>query len=358
MIHKPRSTAAIARWLLVLASLAIPASLLWDFAWESTVGVDRVWALPHVATFAAVGVAGVAALLAFGEGVRLGPCRAPLGAWIALWGAAAFVVAFAFDRWWQAGYGLAAGIWHPPQILKAVAFFAIALGAWLAARRCAGAFAQALAGGAVLAMIGVVTLVSNLPNRQHSAAFFQLACTVYPAVLVALAASGRGRLPATSAAFAYTILLGLAVWLLPLIPGSPEVAPIYNARDRLLPPPFPLLLLVPALAIDLLLRNVPRSGSGWGAAVESGLAFFVILLVVQWPFAAFLLSPAADHWFFAGGGRHWPFFLKIPESAKTEFWKSPGDALTLTRGLLVAASAIATAWAGVWLARWLESVRR
>ena len=29
------------RWLMLLGALGVPASLLWDFAWESTIGVDR-----------------------------------------------------------------------------------------------------------------------------------------------------------------------------------------------------------------------------------------------------------------------------------------------------------------------------
>src|SRR5206468_1436636 len=113
-------------------------------------------------------------------GVRLGKWHAPLGAWVALWGALAFLAAFFFDRWWQAGYGLAAGIWHPPQLLKAVAFFAVTIGVWLiGAGRC-GAFFFAMAGGVVLAMIGVVTLASNFANRQHSAPFYEIACGMYP----------------------------------------------------------------------------------------------------------------------------------------------------------------------------------
>src|ERR1051325_8824387 len=130
----PRAAAVM----LLLAAAGVPLSLLWDFSWESTVGIDRVWALPHIATYAAVALAGLAALMipfrtTREAGVRLGPCSAPVGAWLALWGTMLFPAAFVFDRWWQFNYGLAAGIWHPPQILKAAAFFAIVVGAWLLA---------------------------------------------------------------------------------------------------------------------------------------------------------------------------------------------------------------------------------
>src|SRR4051812_25966889 len=92
--------------MLLLAAAGVPLSLLWDFSWESTIGIDRVSALPHTATYAAVALAGLAGLMiAFrttrDAGVRLGRCSAPMGAWLALWGALLFPAAFVFDRWWQ-----------------------------------------------------------------------------------------------------------------------------------------------------------------------------------------------------------------------------------------------------------------
>ena len=103
--------------------------------------VDLAWAPAHVATYLAVALAGFTALALVANrtpaarvgGVRFGKFYAPLGAWLAAWGALAFPVTVLFDRWWQSAYGLTAGIWHPPQILKAVAFFAvvIAVRVWL-----------------------------------------------------------------------------------------------------------------------------------------------------------------------------------------------------------------------------------
>src|SRR5213075_1051052 len=121
--------------------------------------------------------------------------------------------------------------------------------------------------------------------RQHSAPFYEVACATYPLVLGALATAGRARWSATLGALTYTVLWGAMVWLLPLIPGVPLVAPIYNPRDHLLPPPFPLLLLAPALAIDVLLRVFPgraQRPAGIGAAVEAGLAFAIVFIGGQW----------------------------------------------------------------------------
>ena len=48
----------------------------------------------------------------------------------------------------------------------------------------------------------------------------------------------------------------LMLLVLPLFPAQPLLGPIYVQVDRFMPPDFPLLLVVPALAIDLLMRRV------------------------------------------------------------------------------------------------------
>ena len=48
-------------WLMLLAAWGVPASLLCDFSWESTIGVDRFFAPPHVATYLAVALAAAGA---------------------------------------------------------------------------------------------------------------------------------------------------------------------------------------------------------------------------------------------------------------------------------------------------------
>lgn len=349
--------------LLLLSAVAVPLTLFWDFSWESTIGVDRFFGPPHAANYLAVAAAAVAAARMArvttrtgAGGVALGRARAPLGAWIVLWGAAAFVVALLFDRWWQASYGLAAGIWHPPQISKAVAYFAVVGGAWLAlaARQASPghALAATVAAGAVLAMISVVTTAQSFANRQHSSVFFELGCASYPLALVAHGVAGRLRAPACAAAAAYMLLSALVVWLLPLFAATPQAGPVYNALDHMLAPPFPLLLVVPALALDALLR---RPGRGRGdfafTSVECGAAFTALFVATQWLFSEFLLSPSADLWLFAGGGRHWPFFLRIDPDARAAFWDFMSPDLDLAGAGIAFGLAVAASAAGLWLGR-------
>jgi hypothetical protein len=348
---------------LLLAAIAVPLTLFWDFSWESTIGVDAFFGPPHAANYAAVALA-VAAALGLARrttqsgvgGVALGGVRAPLGAWIVLWGGLAFLAAMLFDRWWQASYGLAAGIWHPPQIAKAVAYFAVVAGAWLALLagppRPAGALVGALAAGAVLAMISVVTTAQSFANRQHSALFYVIASASYPLVLTAHSIAGRSRAPATAAALSYLALVGSMVWLLPRFAATPQAGPVYNALDHLLAPPFPLLLVVPALALDGLLHGIPSRGRGelgWASALECGCAFLALFALTQWLFSGFLLSAAADGWFFAGGGRHWPFFLRVDPSARTAYWDFLFPSLDFGSGALALLLAVAASRAGLWL---------
>ena len=337
------------RLLLLCGALCVVWSLLWDFAWESTVGVDLVWAAPHVLTYCGVALAAAASIqMIFSgkDGVALGKLRGPVGAWVSLWGAVAFVTAFFFDRWWQSSYGLAAGIWHPPQIAKAVAFFAIAVGAWWCVPRWGG--------GVVVALILTVCTAQNIANRQHDPFFYHLACGAYPMVLLAVAISGGGRWIATRAALAGMTVILAAVWLMPLIPGVPETGPVYQPRTHLLPPPFPPLVVLPALCFDWLVRS--RKPTGWLALAEYGLVFFIAFAVAQWQFAQFLLTPGADNWFFAGGGTQWPFFLRISDDMRTAFW--PSEFMGKRNAAIAIGIACASSGLGIALGNWLARLRR
>ncbi len=362
---------------LLFAAAALVASLLWDFSWESTVGIDLVWSPPHTALYLCVATAGLAALAVIRRsascsehaGVRLGRIEAPLGAWVTAWGALAFLAATLFDRWWQSNYGLVAGLWHPPQIAKTVAFFAIVIGPWFLwlkainarEKTLAAGFGFIVAAGLVLTLITVASLTYIYPNRQHSAFFYQLACLTYPLVLAATAIAGRLPFSATAASLVYTGVVSLMVWLLPLFPAKPLVAPIYNSLDHLMPPPFPLLLAIPAVAIDCLFRWVRSRAhpvSPWLQAATAGAGFFVLFIATQWVFAEFLLSDLADNRLFAGGGRHWPFFLKIDAVARTSFWEIAQDRLTLGAALTDGVLAILSAAVGLCTGKWMRNVRR
>src|SRR6185503_3127630 len=176
----------------------------------------------------------------------------------------------------------------------------------------------------------------------------------YPIVLLALAAGAGHRWAATSAALGYLVIIGVTIWLLPLIPAKPQVAPIYNGRDHLMPPPFPLLLLLPALALDALRGHAlwhRYSVRPWLQAAVAGVVFFAVFLGVQWNFSEFLLSDLADNRFFAGGGRHWPFFLKIDHFSRQLFWE---ENLNLRTTLAALGLSVGAARVGIALGNWMK----
>ncbi|HWX21165.1 MAG TPA: hypothetical protein VN578_14795 [Candidatus Binatia bacterium] len=391
MLNPPGQTRALVRTgdligsaeflLVTLAATLIPVSLLWDFSWESTIGVDRFWSPPHLATHIGVWLSGLLAVrLIFVftaarrqdgalAGVHIGPLCGPAGVWILFWAAATLQAALLLDNWWQRAYGLGAGLWHPPQILKAVGFFALLFGGVMlgagnlskvSARTGAGAAFLAWHGGLLLTMCALVLMMTNYPNLQHTATFYLVSSAIYPAVLLGVGRPSHPRWGATGVALVYTAILGAMVWLLPRFPAHPLTPPIHNPADHMMPPPFPLLLVLPALVLDRLVARPVAGRSFLGQlllAGAAGVAFLATFLPSQWFFARFLLSPAADNWFFAGGGRHWPFFLKI-DQARIMFWGMKQDPLTFGMALLAALAAAASAWIGLRVAAWLTGLRR
>src|SRR6201994_3539226 len=59
--------------------------------------------------------------------------RAPLGAWVAIWGAIAMITSGPFDNWWHNAYGLDVKIISPPHVVLALGMMGICIGALLVA---------------------------------------------------------------------------------------------------------------------------------------------------------------------------------------------------------------------------------
>ena len=79
--------------------------------------------------------------------------------------------------------------------------------------------------------------------------------------------------------------------LMPLFPAQPLLGPIYVQVDRFMPTDFPLLLIVPALALDLVMQRAQRRLNDWRSRPLASVVFVAAFLAAQWPFADFLMTP-------------------------------------------------------------------
>jgi hypothetical protein len=191
------------------------------------------------------------------------------------------------------------------------------------------------------------------PNHMHNGLFYQVSGAIFPFLLVAAARASRLRYGATAAAAAYMAFFLALNWILPLFRAGALLAPIYNPVTHMVPYPFPLLLVLPALALDLLRRR--RWGSDWRLAAALGTAFVAVLLAVQWPFAEFMLSADARNWFFTAD--RWDYDSRLGPW-RYEYWSVEGHPFTPRALAIAALIAIGSARIGLWWGAWMSRVRR
>jgi hypothetical protein len=368
--------------LLALAASCITVGIMWDISWHETIGRDTFWTPAHMVIYLGGALGGcVGGWLAFqstflagaaerAATVRVFGARAPLGAWVAIWGAVAMITSGPFDNWWHNAYGLDVKIISPPHALLGLGMFGISFGALLLvlARQNrlqdgSGSGLFVWAGGMFVVLAGVFVLEYSFPNMQHAAIFYEVCALTFPFRLVCLGRAGRTSWPATRVAAVFILVECLMIWILPLFPAQPKLAPIFNPVTHMVPPPFPLLLIFPAVAMDLLLRQTGGE-TGWrrvALALLLGVIFLAVFLPVQWFFSKFLLSPHANNWFFAGN-RVWGYNNQLGDWT-TRFWlvnPSEPDASLLTMPALVGSWMLAavSSWLGLLLGGWMRKVQR
>ncbi len=377
-LHVPWSLGAV-----TLASTCIILGLLWDISWHRTIGRDAFLTPAHVAIYLGAVIAGLtcgglALRTTFsGDPARRGVSvgfwgfRAPLGAWVCIWGSFAMLTSAPFDNWWHNAYGLDVQILSPPHTLLGLGMIAIQIGAMLmvlAHQNRAGESSGALRGLYVycsgIALLMVATIVweyTGFANDMHGSLFYKVAAISLPSFLLAPARASRVRWPATKVALVYMGLTLFMAWTLPLFPATARLAPVYNPPTHMLPPTFPLLLFVPALLFDLLLPRLAHWRE-WQQAILLGVVFVLTLLVVQWPFAAFLMSPAArnaffvaDRWDYSNQLGPWRYNYWSLDRDAAGHWNPLGFCSGIGLAVLIAA---ASSWIGLTRGRWMRGVQR
>lgn len=369
-------------WCMLAAASAANIGCHWDIAWHRSIGRNSFWSPPHLVIY----LCGVLSAIVCGylilgttfrkssypraATVRIWGLRGPVGTFLAAWGCLAMVTSWPFDYWWHSAYGLEMKIMNPPHALLWAGLFAIQAGALLLvagfvnrATERSGANYRKLTNmylylGAMILVL-FMTLIAEYTVRpnMHSPVFYRAVAIVAPAILAGLALGTLGKWAATFAAAGYSFFYLTMLWILPLFPATPAVGPIYSSVTHMVPLEFPLLLIVPAIVLDLLYLKFEKLHRAL-LAIITGVVFFGIFWGAQWSFADFLQSPEARTWVF---GAHHVDFHTWPDSLYALHWYSQEEPLSpdFNNGMTLAlACSILSAWAGLAWGTWMKKIRR
>ena len=374
-----RTTSTAVPWAIyavLFASTSVVLGVIWDISWHRTIGRDTFWTPAHMGIYLGGVVSGLTcAWLALhttfagspedrATAVRFWGFRAPFGAWVSIWGAIAMLTSAPFDDWWHNAYGLDVKIISPPHMVLAAGIGAIQAGAMLMAlasqNRAGGARRELnrlfLLGAGLLVLLAATVATEYIQRwDMHQSLFYQVSAGVFVFFLVSAARASRTTWPATTVALVYAAFSMFMLWLLPLFPGQPLLGPIFVPIDRFVPPDFPLLLVVPAMVIDLVMRRVaPGRWRDWGLAAALAVVFVATFLAVQWPLADFLVSPWARNDFF---GSHRMDYGVPPQIQARWYQLNPPDNLSIGLAIAVAVGFV-SARLGLWWGNWMSRVRR
>jgi hypothetical protein len=350
----------------------------WDISWHRSIGRDNFWTPAHVDIYLCGVLAGIACGYLIltttfaanaplrASSVSLWGFRGPLGAFIAAWGGIAMLTSAPFDDWWHKAYGLDVKIISPPHMILAAGIIAVHLGTLILIlgrmNRATGEDRLRLrnlylyVGGMILVSLTVVLMEMTYRSTMHTVHFYHVLALVTPVVLASIARGSAYRWAATAVTGVYSIFVLLMSWILPLFPAQPKLGPVYQQLTHFTPPEFPLLLIVPALLLDLLWQRTAHWGS-WRQAVVSGSVFLAAFAAVQWPFADFLMTPAARNWFF--GAKYFGYYA-LPTSAyvRNLFFRAEAGADLWQELALTLATAILSARLGLAAGDWMRRIQR
>ena len=366
-------------WSLFAAVVSVVIGGYWDISWHMSIGRDTFWTPAHMLIqFCGILAGLTSAYLIFTSTFGRDPAlaaasvsvwrfRGPLGAFIAAWGGATMLTSAPFDNWWHNAYGLDVKIFSPPHIVLDGGVLAIQIGALVlissTRNRASGALRRKLdwllllLGGMITMLALTVVWESTYRVLMHTAQCYRAVAIVIPVVLGGFAIISENRWARTIVAGVYTAYAMAMLWVFPLFPATPKLGPVYQRITHMVPMEFPLLVIAPALLLDLL---EPRAAAWkkWPKAAVFGAVFLAAFIAVQWPFATFLVSPASANWFF--GTKYFAYFstpngydirhMFVPiDYAAFGFWTILAEAVLL---------AMLSSRLGAAAGEWVRGIRR
>jgi hypothetical protein len=371
-------------WYLWAGALAVTSASIggaWDVSWHRSIGRDSFWTPAHMAIYACGVLAGIIGLWlvarsTFGNdremranSVSVFGLRAPLGVFLAGWGGVAMLTSAPFDNWWHNAYGLDVKIVSPPHTLLILGIRTIGIGIMfliLAAMNRAEVMGAAnykrlqwlflyVGGLAVGGTMFFIQEFTEQPNLHHASAYISLGIGL-PVLFAMFSQAARFRWAATVTALVYMVFIIGEILILPLFPAQPKLGPVFYPVTHFVPAQFPVLIVFPALALDLFWSRV-KDWKLWQIALVSGLIFTVVMVVVQWPFANFLMSPASQNRFF--GTAYFDYTSRPFGHGRLRTFFDPQTGFALAKGLVIAAfCAMASTWVGLAFGRWMRGVQR
>lgn len=328
----------------VFSSFCVITGLIWDICWHISIGRDGLLSPPHLVIYLGAVVAGIfsgyeilrktfwgSALEKSGSVKIWGFFYSSLGALFCVWGALSMLTSAPFDDWWHNTYGLDVTILSPPHTVLILGIIGIQFGAMISViavknqvklwlnnnvrfdkkktdKRLFWLFS--LSAGFLLTIW--YTLLSEELGRMesHRSSFYIFGASAFPLILMAVGKAVKHKWTITAVTAVYTALMLGTLWIIPLFPAEPKLGPILNHFDHYQGFNFPLLLIIPAIALDLL-RNRFAYLNDWKLTLILGTSFLAIFFVVQWYFGAFLMeSPLSRNWVF---GSHYWYFGSNPD---------------------------------------------
>jgi hypothetical protein len=369
-------------WFIWSCLIAVVCSVIggaWDISWHESIGRDTLWTTPHIL----IQLCGVISGLSCGYlilsttfqknsplwaySISMWGFRGPMGAFLCAWGGVCMITSAPFDNWWHAAYGLDVKILSPPHVLLALGMTGIRFGTVVmiisVMNRAVGEYRARLELLLFFAFIFLFGMTIGIAQEytfrffMHGATFYLVAALIAPIMMAAIAAATKHPWAATIVTAMYTATHLAFTWILPLEPAEPKLGPVYQKITHLIPPDFPMLLIVPAIIFDLVRQRI-GGWNRWAQAAALGASFLASFVAVQWPFADFLMSPASRNWIFATN--NFPYFVRprspwvlnffVPtEPSVAAFWMRMGIALLAA----IMMTEIGTRWG-----EWMRQVRR
>ena len=366
-------------WCNVVAVASSVIGGVWDMSWHESVGRDTFWTAAHMLIY----LCGVLSGLTCGyvilqttldrtsalreHSVSMWGFRGPLGAFLGSWGAVAMIASGPFDNWWHNAYGLDVKILSPPHILLALGMTAIRFGTLVMVlaevNRAIGDYRFRLERvlyfcfAFLLGMTVGIMQEDTLRILMHGAQFYLVIMCTMPIWFAAVSRASQSPWAATIMTGVYTGMHLSFMWALQLVPAEPKLGPVYQRITHLIPPDFPILMIVPAIVFDLL-RRYMANRKRWTQAAILGATCLGSFFAVQWPFANFLMSSASRNWFFATN--QLPYFLPSWTPWAQNLWV-PTEATSAqfaVRMVLALFAAILTIGIGLAWGDWMRRIRR